>query len=229
MTSLLKKGLRGAASVGAELSMEQYRANLDEKKMARLQQYQTGERKDEQAFRTSERVAGQQHDLNMQKLQNEGAGGGQQGDIQLMNYFQEHGIAKNPQEALNLVREMDTDPSKVIIDIAKSLHTANPDLSFDQHLQQAENDVKSLRSRLNPPPAEPKPMPAGGPKAGKGIISGGMSGGSMIDQAMDSALAATPPPSGGSDTVKIQTDDDYMKLTSGTRYVAPDGKVRVKK
>lgn len=230
MTNPLKKALRGAAGVGAELSMDQYRANLDEKKQARLQQYQTGERLAEQEFRTSERVAGEQHDKDMANLNQKLGGGGTQGDIQLMNYFQEKGIARTPEEAYNKVRELDTDPTKVIVDIAKGMYAADDSKSFDEHLKRAEADVKALRERMNPgkpKAAEPIPQPTGGPLKPRkgGLIE------SLLDQSMglqgESGAPSFNPTS--SETVRIQNDDDYKKLASGTRYIAPDGKLRVKK
>lgn len=187
MTGILKKAMRGAMTAGADIAMEEHRASIQAKRDARLQSFQSSDRAAEQEFRTSERVASEKHDLNMLKERDKVGGGATQGDIQLMNYFQEHGIAKSPEDAFRLVREMDTDPSKVIIDIAKGMHAIDDSKSFDEHLKQAETDVKSLRERLNPP----KPAPAAPVKdkpAGKGIIGGAMGGGSMIDQAIDSAM-----------------------------------------
>lgn len=226
MTGILKKAMRGAATAGAALSLEQHRANIEAKKMERMRQYQTEDRQVEQEFRTSERKANEAHDL---KMLDKGKGGGAvQGDVQLMNYFQEKGIANSPEEAMNMVREMGTDPSKVILDVAKGMQEIDGGSKpFAEYVKMAEGDVKALRERLNP---KKEPAPANNTNP-KGIISSGMSvdQGGMIDSAMDSALATTPPPTGGTDTVKIQTDDDYNKLSPGTRYVAPDGKVRIKK
>lgn len=232
MTGILRKALRGAATKGAELSMENYRANIQAKRDAKLQ-----------SFQTSERVAGEAHDIKLQKLQNEGraGGGATQGDIQLMNYFQERGLASTPNEAYALAQKMNTDPSKVILDISKSLRESDDQYDrkpLDHYIKIAEGEVKGLNERLNP--QKPKPgAPTNENTVGskpKGIINSGMSvdSGGMIDQALDSALTATqrPDQSGSSnlsDTVKIQTEADYMKLPSGTRYIAPDGKVRVKK
>lgn len=233
----LSKFIRGGATAGAQLTMEQYRANLDTKKMEKLQQYQTGERQAEQEFRTSERVAGEKHDIELQKA-GKGAGA-TQGDIQLMNYFQEHGIAKSPEDALKMVREMDSDPQKLIVDIAKSMQAADAQdgmgerKSFDEYLKQAETDIGSLRERLNPKPQSAAPA-EGKPSPGKGLLNSNMSvdQGGMIDQALDSAPHPEPAKTGSSnlvDTVKIQNDEDYQKLAPGARYIAPDGKVRIKK
>lgn len=248
MTSILSKAMRGAATAGAELSMENHRANIQAKRDAKLQQYQSGDRIADQEFRTSERVAGEAHDLKLQKLENEGrvAGGATQGDIQLMDYLQQHGIASSPDDAYNKVREMDTDPQKVIMDIAKSMQAADDEYSrkpFGEYVKIAETEVSSLRERMNPKKPEPAaPTKDNAKPSGKGIIGSSMmvDQGGMIDQAIDSAVASgaaepkpgvTPPATSSSvgGAVRIKGDEDYKKLASGTQYIGPDGKLRVKK
>lgn len=216
MTGFLRKAMRGAATAGAQLSAENHRARLQDMRDARLQKYQT-----------SERVAGQEHDLEMLKA---GKGSGaQQGDIQLMNYLQEHGIASSPDDAFNKIREMDTDPSKVIVDIAKSMQATDASSGmadpkpFASYLEQAEKDVNSLRERMNPkkpkPGAPTKDNAQGGSKP-TGILNSGMSvdQGGMIDQALDSA-----PEPGAQPTSTSASLPPMNERKVGQRYDTPRG------
>ncbi len=227
MTGILKKGLRGLSAAGAEMSMENHRANIQVKRDAVLQKYQT-----------SERQAGEKHDIEMANLNHKLGGGGTQGDIQLMNYFIEHGIAASADDAYNKVREMNTDPSKVILDVAKSMQAADNEYDrkpFEDYVKVAETQLNALRERQSPKKEPPKEQPQGGPR--KGILNQGMG---KSDHPIDQMLAnngfmpgsegpAAQPAAPAGETVRIQSEDDYNKLASGTRYVAPDGKTRVKK
>lgn len=237
MGGFLQKAVRGAASAGAELSMENYRASAQDKRDKKLQSYQT-----------SERVAGEAHDIKMQKLRNEGAaqGGGRQGDIQLMNYLQDKGLASTPEEAYTLAQQMDTDPTKVILDIAKSMQQSDVSSGmvdqkpFSKYVKEVEGDVSALRERMNPRKKDSVAQPTGGPLKNKGVLNSSAQSDNPIDQMLAAdglnnpsvSTPSQPSPSGGSDVnslIRIQGDDDYKKLASGTRYIAPDGKTRVKR
>lgn len=64
---IIGKALRGVAAVAVPAAFEAQKAEILRLRDERLQSYQTSERKAEQQFRATERIAGQQHDRQMQE------------------------------------------------------------------------------------------------------------------------------------------------------------------
>lgn len=181
MTGILQKALRGAATAGAQLSMEQVRANILAKRDEQLNKYRTDDRMAEQEFRTSERKAGQEfqaagredqqaHDLELQKLENEGrkTGGAVQGDIQLMEYMVKNGVASDQEDAFKLIKTMKTDPNKGVMELAKMLQAADTANAESRPVEDYLKEAKGLAQQYLTTESEK-------PTGGKGIVGAAMS------------------------------------------------------
>lgn len=153
----------------------------------------------------------QRHDLEMRRT---GGGRAQQGDIQLMNYLIDNGVAGNHDEAFRLAKTMKTDPTKAVVDIAQSMQKLDADnpmtdpRDFESYVKDAEKVVQGIYDRYQ----------GGGQRgdAGPGGAAGGMAVGSASSSGgMGSAGDALEKPA------EPKTREEFEALPSGTWYISP--------
>lgn len=166
MPKLLRKALRGAASVGAQGMMMEHASQIRAKRDAVLRQYSL-EDQQTAAAASSEAAAGkraaqvedredkQKHAIELEKLKQSGtgSGGAVQGDIQLMEWFLDRGVAENPDEARTMVQQMNTDPTKLIFNAALKMSESETVTSrrkpLSDYVKIVEDELGELKKRMN--------------------------------------------------------------------------------
>jgi hypothetical protein len=215
MAGIIRKALRGAATAGAQLSMEQVRANILAQRDERLQSYRTDERMADQEFRTASQEDQQAHDLELQKLQNEGKGGAVPGDIQLMEYMVKHGVAGDHDEAFKLIKTMKTDPNKGVMELAKMLQAADETNMESRPVEEYLKEATTLAQQYLATESEPEP--------GKGIVGSAMdtTTGSWEPAASSgpgsSSSSANASSAGGAQNQAPQSALDFLKKNPGLK------------